>query len=323
MAKTAKILVVVDPRAKEHPAAIRGMDIARRLGLRLELMSCLHWKQSVATSAGIDAGSARRAMLCAQLEKLRRLADSCPDLDIETRVVWDRPPYEAIIREILRGEPRLVLKDSPYHPAVSRGLLTNTDWQLIRDCPAPLWLVRTAVQWPAAPRIAAFVNPSAGSARPDMDHRILDEATELGRGLSAEIHAINCHDSEALPADFCAPCAGIDAAVLNAESQAEQSCSLRDLASSHGIANARIHMRRGQPVDLIPRIAEEMDIHLAVMGAINHSRLRQAFISSTAEQVLDRLGCDVLVLKPARFESAVTYRAQASDFMEMSELPDR
>jgi universal stress protein E len=37
------------------------------------------------------------------------------------------------------------------------------------------------------------------------------------------------------------------------------------------------------------------------MGAISRSRLRELFIGSTAERILDRLHCDVLVVKPGDF----------------------
>ena len=44
---------------------------------------------------------------------------------------------------------------------------------------------------------------------------------------------------------------------------------------------------------------------IVVMGAVSRSGLRRAFIGNTAERVLDRLPCDVLVVKPPRFKSAV------------------
>ena len=39
------------------------------------------------------------------------------------------------------------------------------------------------------------------------------------------------------------------------------------------------------------------------MGAVSRSRLQEVFVGSTAERVLDRIGCDVLVVKPARFHA--------------------
>ncbi len=77
-----------------------------------------------------------------------------------------------------------------------------------------------------------------------------------------------------------------------------------------------MHLRRGVPAQVIVQAARELQASLAVLGAISRSRLQQAFIGSTAERVLEELSCDVLIVKPPRFESPVTYRAQAADFMQ-------
>jgi universal stress protein E len=44
------------------------------------------------------------------------------------------------------------------------------------------------------------------------------------------------------------------------------------------------------------------------MGAISRSGIKRLFVGHTAERVIDRLGCDVLVLKPAGFRTPVPRR---------------
>jgi universal stress protein E len=41
-----------------------------------------------------------------------------------------------------------------------------------------------------------------------------------------------------------------------------------------------------------------------VMGAISRRALERLFVGSTAEAVLDRLPCDVMIVKPAEFASS-------------------
>jgi universal stress protein E len=45
------------------------------------------------------------------------------------------------------------------------------------------------------------------------------------------------------------------------------------------------------------------------MGAVSRSGLKRLFVGSTAERMIDHLGCDVLVLKPAGFKSPVSRRS--------------
>ena len=67
-------------------------------------------------------------------------------------------------------------------------------------------------------------------------------------------------------------------------------------------------MHTGNPADLLPKITGDIGVDLVIMGSIARSRLENAIVGSTAEKVLDRLGCDVLVLKPKGFISPVTFK---------------
>ena len=42
-----------------------------------------------------------------------------------------------------------------------------------------------------------------------------------------------------------------------------------------------------------------LSVDVMVMGAVSRSRLQELFVGGTAEFVLDRLPCDVLVVKPS------------------------
>jgi universal stress protein E len=317
MTNAQRVLVVVDPTAAVQPAVERGAMVARGLGWGLELLICMHEGMPVRVPRGVDPREVRRRLLAHQLGYLRELARGCPGLEVNTKAVWDRPLHEAIIRETLRCEPRLVMKDSHYHSAISRALVTNSDWHLVRDCPVPLWLVRGPA-WGPSPQVAAFIDPLHEHDKPaDLDHRILAEATLLAAGLGGAAHAVHCHDTTALLAATGDADAGAAMATLGAELQAEHAARLRELAADHAIDPSRTHLRSGPPAEAIPAAASQLGADLAVMGAVARSRLQHAFLGSTAERVLDRLACDVLVLKPRRFESPVTYRAQAPDFMEL------
>jgi hypothetical protein len=42
------------------------------------------------------------------------------------------------------------------------------------------------------------------------------------------------------------------------------------------------------------------------MGAVSRSGLKRLFIGNTAERMLDRMTCDVLVVKPRQFSNGIT-----------------
>lgn len=49
---------------------------------------------------------------------------------------------------------------------------------------------------------------------------------------------------------------------------------------------------------VLPTVARSLKAQMVVMGAIARSRIDRLFLGNTAEQVLDALPCDVLIIKP-------------------------
>jgi universal stress protein E len=317
-----RILVVVDPAAAAQPAVDRAAAIASRLNWEVELFVCCHEPTLPGGRlfAPTDREALRQKLLAHQLGYLRDLALRLRGLKVQTRAVWDAPLHEGIIRAALRGEPRLVMKDTHFQSTVSRALFTNTDWHLIRDCPTPLWLVRGGV-FPDRPRILACLDPVHEHDKPaSLDHRILEEARYLADGLGGDLHAIHCYDTTpviAAAGAFATTGSPLAVEELAAEIQRDHAARFSEVATAHGIAPANTHLQAGSAVEQLPAAARQLRADLVVMGAVARSRLQHAIVGSTAERTLDRLACDVLVMKPARFESPVTYRPQAADFLEL------
>jgi universal stress protein E len=56
---------------------------------------------------------------------------------------------------------------------------------------------------------------------------------------------------------------------------------------------------------------------IVVMGALSRSGLKRLFIGNTAEAVLDSLACDVLIVKPGRFQTQVPRKSRGAQLMAM------
>jgi universal stress protein E len=69
----------------------------------------------------------------------------------------------------------------------------------------------------------------------------------------------------------------------------------------------RLHLEQGAATEVLPRMVGQLGAALVIMGAVSRSRLQEVFLGSTAERVLDRIGCDVLVVKPADFTQKLPF----------------
>ena len=74
--------------------------------------------------------------------------------------------------------------------------------------------------------------------------------------------------------------------------------AVKALADSHGIDTEYCHVLEGMPEDVIPKVAQDIDAEIVIIGTIGRTGLSAAIIGNTAEHVIDRLDCDILALKP-------------------------
>ncbi|UCG72189.1 MAG: universal stress protein [Chromatiales bacterium] len=318
-----RILVVVDPTAADQPAAARGLQLAAALDCDLELLICHHDRRINARRlfAADEREALREQSLRHQLGYLKSLRDElgADDVQVITRVVWDSPLAEGIVRATLRDEPRLVLKDTHHHTAIERTLFTSTDWHLIRDCPAPLWLVKPVSMH--RPLILAAVDPTHEHEKPAaLDETVLALAAAMANALDGELHVYHGYDalSDITSAGALAMSpTPIAVEEISARLKAEHAAAFAELMGAHDVAKDHQHLVAGNPSVVLPDLARQLGAGLLVMGAVARGRLQQAVIGSTAERVLDHLPCDVLIVKPPGFDSSVTYKAQAPDFMEL------
>ncbi len=204
------------------------------------------------------------------------------------------------------SSPDLVVKDTHYHSVIRRTVLTNTDWNLIRTCPAPLLLAKPG-PWSERPRFLAALDPGHSNDKPAaLDHLILDAALILARGLGGDVHAVHAFFPAAVLAASVTMAgvplvSGVTAAEIIEAERERVAGVLAGIVEAHALAAGAVHLEQGVATEVLPRVAEGIAADVLVMGAVSRSRVQELFVGSTAERVLDRIGCDVLVMKPGGF----------------------
>jgi len=305
--KLSNILVIVDPTAQQHPALERAIQLAVKFDARLELFACdttESWNARYAAYLGSGGGSAFVVNLRALLEPhAARIRASGIDVTIETAL--GNPLHEMLLQHIRRSSPDLVVKDTHPHSLLRRTLFTNTDWQLIRACAAPLLLAKPRA-WQPVPVLAAAIDPGHVQDRPQaLDHRILECARLFGGRLNGQLHVLHAF----LPLEVTAapPGGGFNILGVEATREAElqRRADLEKFIALYELPPTTLSLRLGVASQVLPELAAQLQVDLLVMGAVSRSGLERLFIGSTAEQVLEALPCDVLVLKSPDFAAAL------------------
>jgi universal stress protein E len=306
------ILAIVDPTAERHPAVEKSALLAEKLSARLELYVCdtkASREVRLAAQAGRRADQPLLVNLKAFLEDLAKPIRE-RGVDVTTEVECADPLHIGLIDRARRTTADLIVKDTHHHSFAQRTFLTNTDWELIRACPVPLLLTKSK-RWASAPKLCAAVDPGHANDKPAvLDERIVDHAAFLAKRLGGELHLLHVYLPAAIVAAAAAgspPIAMTVSAEELAREAEQKSAPLRDLIAEYRVAPGNVHLEVGGPAAVLPRAAGELRADIVAMGAISRSGLKRVFIGSTAEDVLEHLPCDALIVKPPDFAAALPF----------------
>ncbi|HUK03059.1 MAG TPA: universal stress protein [Steroidobacteraceae bacterium] len=298
------LLAVRDPAHAPRAALRKAASLARASGGSIELFHAI--------SAPGDLEAFVRATVLEEVSKrLERIARSPLLRGCRVRCVaeWDYPPHEAIVRRVMKSGSDLVVAATQSHGLGGRLWLRNTDWELIRHCPCPLLLVKSARAY-KRPSVIVAIDPFHTHAKPTrLDERLLAAGDSLAKLLRGSVHAFHAY----MP--LMATVIGPMGEPVMWESPEVESVHSSQVAREFNreAARAKVPARRRHLV--MSDVAEGLETTvrrvrapLVVMGALSRSGLRRFVIGNTAERVLDQLTCDVLILKPRGLKRLVPKR---------------
>ena len=311
MAEPQRILVVVDPTASFHPAIERAAWLARAAPSVLELFICDYASKLADTGSSAPAfAEARAAVLARHKARLEQLAGplAAAGLKVNTDSRWDYPLHDGIVRKALDYAADLVVKDTHFHSVLKRSIFSNTDWSLIRNCPSPLLLVKPRPPG-QKPCFVAAVDPLHERDKPaELDHKILRTAGGLAKTLGGDVHVFHAFDiaaALAVSTDSMTMPIALPVRELTDAMQVEHTDAVNALCSKYAISADHIHVHQGGTRELLMTLTEQLRADVVILGAVSRSGLKGLFLGNTAEDVLDRLHCDLLILKPDGFKAAL------------------
>ena len=304
-----RILVAVKALdGKPLPAVLKAAQLARAYGAQLELFHALAtpvYADPVLTSAQ-GMVSLEHELRQNALRRLESIADRLRVHSIKVTVSadWDYPAHEAVVRraQVIKADLIVASLHSGRHRLP--WLLRLTDWELVRQSPIPLLLVKNPRPY-RHPAVLVAIDPARAYEKPlQLDKEILRIGRTLTTALRGTLHAVHAYSSVVVAA----PPETLTPGTL--EKMQEDARREAQLGFNRALRAARIPRSRQYlvgrlPVDAIAEAARKSHSAIVVMGAISRSGFKRLLIGNTAERILDELPCDVMVVKPAKFRSPV------------------
>ncbi|MBV7574972.1 universal stress protein [Pseudomonas sp. PDM32] len=277
MQAVRSILVVIDPEHSESLALKRAKLIAGVTQAQLHLLVC-------------DPKHDHSGLL-----GVLKAALTEDGYSVTTEQAWNHSLHQTIV-EVQQAEGcGLVVKQHFPDNALKKALLTPEDWKLLRQCPSPVLLVKTAGSWKDKVILAAV---DVGNT--DLEHRhlhdtIINHGYEIATLAKARLHVISAHPSPML--------SSADPTFQLSETiQARYRDQCKSFQAEYDIDDEHLHIEEGPADVLIPFMVRKLQAAVTVIGTVARSGLSGALIGNTAEVVLDAVESDVLVLKPTEIE---------------------
>jgi nucleotide-binding universal stress UspA family protein len=301
-----RILVYTRGATPDDPAVSRAIAIARRWGGRIRLMDVFAelppgWEPLLAS---LDMGDAREEAERERRGELGKIADHLHALGIhaDTDLHWGRPVVE-VVRAAVQGRYQVVVLADDHARGVSGPV-----WAILRECPAPVWVVKPVVHARPA-RVLAAVAP-VGPEPAELDRRILASAHAASDTMGGELHVVHAwqpiHEAiEWLPEGM--------------RLHAQKARALREARERHerwvqGMVAAawphhpreRTHLVEGAPSEAVLRVADEIGADLVVFGTARSPDHPGMYVGTTAEAIIEHARVSIIAIKPEGFAPSVS-----------------
>ena len=294
------LVAVADGSARR--VARRAGDLALKAHAKIELFSVIRPDSTVLGLPNATLLQINRAIAESRERGLEKLAGRLRlrGIEVSCTVVTNDSLSESIVKRLKEAPADLVAIEAHKHSLLARWFLLQSDYELIRHCPVPLLIVKKGGRPNRRPVLAAL-DPWHHNDKPaSLDARIVDAGRAVCKLLNAPLHSAHAY-SPLL--GFVSDSAFAPVAIPISLPQEEAHAAMvrrrfKALNASYGIVPRQRHLQMGDPKFVLPALARSLKAQMVVMGAISRTALDRLLLGSTAEQVLDALPCDVLLVKP-------------------------
>lgn len=293
--QSESILVILDKPKHSQTALARAVEIATASGAHLHLVAFC-WLPMAEHREVFDTHQRRALKKAVMHERQTWLEGQVLDTglaaaDVSTQVVWTDDIAGWVRDYGVEHRPRLVVK-SVHH---SKTLLhTPLDWQLIRESQQPLLLVAAARRRRSGSILATLDLKHQDRRHQALNLRVLQTARAEAERVGGRLHCVSVVEYSGVLHDL----EMID--IRKKEQQAKQRTRelLDALLEPFGVPRARVHMPAGKVGQGIATVARKINADLLVVGTGARHGLGAALIGNSAEKILARAPCDLLVIRP-------------------------
>ncbi|QDT60512.1 Universal stress protein E [Stieleria bergensis] len=252
--------------------------------------------------AGSNAAECHDEASKLKTEHMERLAKPLRDRGtrVDCLLLQGDLAERTVERVIVHGHD-LLLKTAEHPHGITQHMFGTVGQRLMRKCPCPVWIIKAAPE-PKLKKILVAISPfPLEQQRHPMNVMMMKLATSLTCMNDCELNVVSVWPDLAL-------------ATKNEQSETKllQDEALEEIVGPYRcqVDDLQTHLLEGDPADAITGLTLKLDVDLLVLGTVCRSNFVFFTMGNTAEQVLQRVQCSVLAVKPDWFLASVAKAAQ-------------
>ena len=289
--------------AASQGALDQAVELAKANGAAITLMAVLELSEQAVHLIEVDEENVYRTVEDVADTDLKVLAEQLTSqgLSITTKVVMGKG-WEELTKQAIRGKHDLVVVGTRQRSSTARMLFGSTSNKLLRTCPVPVWVVKPG-------EIRELREVMVATDFSEIGLQITQAGVAVAKNLNAKLFIAHALE---FPFDSYLHTAGISETEiasyrlrLRNEAQEKIHAQLSQTDYRTIEQGVRVELHEGSPDAVIPKLIEEHEIDVLVVGTHGRSGFSGMLLGNTVERLLPHVHCSLLVVKPANFVSPV------------------
>lgn len=258
------VVIVIDPSQESHPALERALAMAAHSN------DSSHIQYVFLLTATPEQGKSPSYFACSDSWVNEQIYDRMKSIDIpfSIMVAWSNDWKDVVLGS--SKEHSAIMTIVPFYGKVKDHFLSDEKWKLLRQSENPV-LIASHVEREFSGKILCSLK-TQDSKYSDRNQTVMESARRFAEVFNLEIHIVNAYtDSMDYP-------------------------DRGKIAANNDIDNERIHVKNGEPEDVICNTANDMDAGLVLIASQRRTGLQGALRGNTVEKIIERVQRDVLVI---------------------------
>ena len=287
-----KILIIADITDKCY-ATPRGLRLAAKLGQDVDVVAFTYAPLKKLKVDVSEQAVIRERLISERKKEVQERIDRYQQAGqkVTLKVVWEKDLDHWVNKHCAGDKYTGVIKTGNRSESLVH---TSTDWQLLRECPAPLLLVAEKKWHRAKPVLVTLDLSSNIATKKALNSKVLGIAKALAQALEVELEIITAIEIPRLLSDLDL----VDPIAFVKDAKEEMKPQISKLAAAHDIPEKAFHCKRGPVERVITSRAAKVRAQIVVMGTVARKGVKARLLGNTAEKVLRHMKTDVLAVKP-------------------------